>query len=76
MKTKVKYLLGASILFLLAGCAANDAPWGGNDEPYDASSKGEAATGDYYTPTPSEDVSTKKTTNSDANQASAQDNSL
>lgn len=74
MKTKVKYLLGASILFLLAGCAANDAPWGGNDEPYDASSKGEAATGDYYTPTPSEDVSTKKTTNSDANQASAQDN--
>ena len=59
MKTKVKYLLGASILFLLAGCAANDAPWGGNDEPYDASSKGEAATGDYYTPTPSEDVSSE-----------------
>lgn len=52
MKTKAKYLLGASILFLLAGCSAKeDASFSPDcSEPFDASSKGESVTGDYYSP--------------------------
>lgn len=45
MKSKVKYLLGASMIFLLAGCAGSP-----SKEPYDASSKGESSYADYYEP--------------------------
>ena len=51
MKTKIKYLLGASIFFLLTGCAANMSESDHYDiEPYDASSRGESSSGDYYEP--------------------------
>ncbi len=64
---KVKYLLGASILFLLAGCAEGDtSPSDWNESPYDASSRGESASGDYYVPKTS--PSETDTSNKDYNQ--------
>lgn len=46
MKAKIKYLLGASMIFLLASCAGKMEA----DSPNYSSSKGESSYGDYYEP--------------------------
>ena len=51
MKAKIKYLLGASMIFLLAGCGTNmEGGKPSNYEPYEAGSRGESSYGDYYEP--------------------------
>ena len=69
MKAKIKYLLGASIIFLLAGCAAQSPM-----DNKDASSKGESSSGDYYTPSYRDTGSTSKTSSDTTNSESAQQN--
>lgn len=50
MKTKFKILLGTSILFLLAGCSANNKPNANysSEAPYDMGSRGESSNGGGY----------------------------
>lgn len=76
MKAKVKYLLGASMIFLLAGCAGSAKPDNASSEPYDAGSRGESVSGDYYTPSYREDSSSSKKNTDTANQGSTQNNNL
>ena len=73
MKTKIKYLLGASIIFLLTGCAASSPK---DDEPHNASSRGESSYGDYYEPKPAvpDGGSDESMSSSDISSGSKQNN--